>query len=186
MSKTHGDDTRQSNITHEQLFFSKRAVSPTSSEERALLETKEWEVERSQNSGRGRSGSGNSLANARRRRFGESEPWGPQQEEKFPGPEQDVQKTPSLQIAQVLAMEADVERLPGTLLDKSSHGSRIERFRAEPAAPGIQVLKLFIATQQEVVQAKILLIQFGDRGARTRIHIAASFSMFRIHSTQAP
>jgi hypothetical protein len=83
-------------------------------------------------------------------------------------------------------MEADVEGLPGTLLDKGSHGTRIEGFRAEPAAPGIQVLKLFIATQQEVVQAKILLIQCSNRGARTRIHMAASLSLFRIHSTQAP
>jgi hypothetical protein len=129
---------------------------------------------------------GGCLAIERSRRFGERQPWGPQQKEEFPGPEQDVQKPPALQIAQVLAMEADVECLPGALLDKGSHGSRIEGFRAEPAAPGIQVLKLFIATQQEVVQAKILLIQCSNRGARTRIHMAASFSMLRIHSTLAP
>jgi hypothetical protein len=29
------------------------------------------------------------------------------------------------------------------------------------------------------------VIQSSNRGARTRIHVAASFSIFRVHSTQA-
>ena len=89
----------------------------------------------------------------------ETEPRGPQQKEEFASPEQDVQKTPSFQIAQVLAMEADVEGFAGALLDEGSHGSRIQGFRAEPAAPGIQAFKLGITAQEEMIQAKLLLIE---------------------------
>jgi hypothetical protein len=82
-------------------------------------------------------------------------------------------------------MEADVERLPGALFDEGSHGGRLEGFRAGAATPGIQVLKPFIAAQKEVVQAKSLMFQRSNRGARTRIHNAVSFSMIGIHSTRA-
>ncbi len=76
-------------------------------------------------------------------------------------------------------MQADVESLAGALLDKGAPGGRIEGFRGEPPAPGIQALKLVIAAQEKVVQAKILLIQRSNRGARTSIHAAVSFSMHR-------
>lgn len=117
--------------------------------------------------------------------FRECEAGCAQEKKEFPGPEQDVQQTPTLQIAQVLAMEADVQRLARALFDKSAHGGGVHGLCAESAAPRIQAFEPLIAAQQEVVQAKILLIQGSSRGARTRIHAAVSFSMFRIHSTQA-
>jgi len=56
-------------------------------------------------------------------------------------------------------METDVERLAGTLLDESSHGSQVDRVRAEAAAPGVQTLEVLIAGEQEMLQAEIPLIQ---------------------------
>jgi hypothetical protein len=120
-----------------------------------------------------------------RRRFGEFETGSAQEKKEFTSPEQDVQQTPTLQIAQVLAVEADVQRFPRALLDESAHGGGVHGLRAELAAAGIQAFEPFIAPQQKVVQAKILVIQSSHRGARTRIHVAASFSIVRVHSTQA-
>jgi hypothetical protein len=121
----------------------------------------------------------------RRPGFAESEARCAQQKEKLAGPEQDVQKTPALEIAQVRRVQADVERFSRALLDERAHGGRVQGLCAELAAAGIQALEPLVAPQQKVVQAKILVIQSSNRGARTRIHAAASFSMFRVHSTQA-
>jgi hypothetical protein len=120
-----------------------------------------------------------------RRRFRKSKSGGAQEEKEFPGPEQDVQQTPALQITQVLAVKADVQRFPRALLDERAHGGGIQGFRTEPAAARIQTFEPFIAPQKKVVQAKILVIQGSNRSARTRIHNAVSFSIFRVHSTQA-
>jgi hypothetical protein len=124
---------------------------------------------------------GSRLIVLRSHRLRESEARGAQEKKQFSGPEQDVQKTSPLQITQVLAMETDVERLPGALLDKGSHGSGIKGLGAETAAPGIQAFEPFIATKQKVVQAKILLVQRSNCGFRTRIHSAVSFSIVCIH-----
>jgi hypothetical protein len=108
-----------------------------------------------------------------------------QEQEEFTGPEEDVKETPSLQIAQIIAVQANVEGLARALLNEGTHGCRIESLRAETPAPGIQTLELVIATQQEMIQAKILLAQRSNWGARTRIHATVAFSLFCIHSTQA-
>jgi len=56
-------------------------------------------------------------------------------------------------------MKTDVQSLPGTLFDESSHGSQVDGVRAEAAAPGVQALKVLIAREQEMLQAEIPLIQ---------------------------
>jgi len=81
-------------------------------------------------------------------------------------------------------MQAEVKRFAGTFFDEAPQGSEFERIRAELAVPRVYSLELFIATQQEVVQAKILLIQGSNRSARTRIHTAVAFPKHRIHSPQ--
>ena len=89
----------------------------------------------------------------------EGEPRGSQEEEELAGPEQDVQKAAAFEIIKILGMETDVERLAGTLLDESSHGSQVDGVRAEAAAPGVQALEVLIAREQEMLQAKIPLTQ---------------------------
>jgi hypothetical protein len=56
-------------------------------------------------------------------------------------------------------VEADVERLAGTLFDESAHGSQVDGLRTEAAAPGVQVLELLVASEKEMLQAEILLVQ---------------------------
>jgi len=102
---------------------------------------------------------GGSRITIRSRRFGEREPGRAEQKEELTGPEQDVQKAAAFEIAEVLGMETDIERLAGTLFDESSHGGQVGGLRAEGAAPGIQALQFLIAGEQEVLQAEILLIQ---------------------------
>jgi hypothetical protein len=80
--------------------------------------------------------------------FGESEPRCPQQKKQLSGPEQNVQQTPSLQIVQVFALEAQVESLAGTLFSESTHRGQVDGLGAEFAAPGIQTLELFVVAQQ--------------------------------------
>jgi hypothetical protein len=87
------------------------------------------------------------------------EPRSSQEKEEFAGPEQDVQKAAAFEIIKILGMETDVERPAGTLFDESSHGSQVDRVRAEAAAPGVQTLEVLIAREQEMLQAEILLIQ---------------------------
>jgi hypothetical protein len=89
----------------------------------------------------------------------EGEPRGSQEKEEFAGPEQDVQKAAAFEIIKILGMETDVERLAGTLFDESPHGSQVDELRAEAAAPGVQALEVFIAREQEMLQAEILVIQ---------------------------
>jgi hypothetical protein len=109
--------------------------------------------------------------------LGDREARSAQEKEEFAGPEQDVQQTAALEIGQVVGMEADVESFAGALLDEGAHGGRVESFRAEPAAARIQALQFVVAAQKKVIQAKILVIQLSNRGARTRSHTAVSFSM---------
>ncbi len=89
----------------------------------------------------------------------EGEPRGSQEKEELAGPEQDVQKAAAFEIIKILGMETDVERLAGTLFDESPHGSQVDGVRAEAAAPGVQALEVFIAREQEMLQAEILVIQ---------------------------
>jgi hypothetical protein len=56
-------------------------------------------------------------------------------------------------------MKADVERLSRAFFDKGAHIDQVNGLSAEPAASRIKAFKLFIATQQEVVQAESLVIQ---------------------------
>lgn len=109
--------------------------------------------------------------------FGEREARGAQQEEEFAGPEQYIQQTATLEIGQVIGMEADVESLARALFDEGTHGGSVGGFRAEPAAARVQAFQLVVAAQQKVIQAKSLVIQLSNRGARTRSHTAVSFSM---------
>ena len=117
--------------------------------------------------------------------MGKREAWGSQQEEQLTCPEQNVQQSSALKIAQAFTLQADVERLSRAFLDENAHGAHVYGFSAELAAPGIKDLKPFITTQQEVVQAKSLVIQCGNRGATTRTHQAVSFPKHRIPSTPA-
>ena len=126
------------------------------------------------------------LAFRGRYRFGEREARGSKQEEQFTRPEQNVQQASALEIAQVFRLQADVERLSRAFLDEGTRRDQVERLSAGLAAPRINALKPFITTQQEVVQAEILVIQCSNRGASTRTHAAVSFPKHRIHSTQAP
>ena len=89
----------------------------------------------------------------------EGEPGGSQEKEELAGPEQDVQKAAAFEIIKILGMEADVERLAGTLFDESSHGSQVDGVCAEAATPGVQALEVLIAREQEMLQAKIPLTQ---------------------------
>ena len=115
--------------------------------------------------------------------MGEGEAWGSQQQEKLTGPEQNIQQATALEIAQVLRLQADVERLSRAFLDEGSHGTHVEKLNAELAAPRIKALKPFITAHQEVVQAENLVIQCSNRGAATRTHPAATFPNLCIHST---
>jgi hypothetical protein len=87
------------------------------------------------------------------------ESWGSQEKEELAGPKQDVQKAAAIEIGKFRRVEADVERLAGTLFDESSHGSQVDGVGAEAAAPGIQALEVLIAREQEMLQAEIPLIQ---------------------------
>ncbi len=82
-------------------------------------------------------------------------------------------------------METDIERPAGTLFDESSHGGQVGGLRAEGAAPGIQALQFLIAGEQEMLQAKILLIQRCNRGAAARSFATDSFMMHCLHRPQA-
>jgi hypothetical protein len=115
-------------------------------------------------------------------RLGEGEAWGAQQEEEFAGPEQNVQQTAALQIAQVLRLEADVEGFSRAFLDEGAHGGQVDGFNAEFAAAGINALESFIAAQKEMVQAESLAIQCSNRGPATSTHLAVSFPSHRIQS----
>lgn len=44
-------------------------------------------------------------------RFGEGEAWRAQQEEQLTGPKQNIQQAPALQIAQILGLQANIQRL---------------------------------------------------------------------------
>ncbi len=81
-------------------------------------------------------------------------------------------------------MQAEVKRFAGTFFDEAPQGSEFERIRAELAVPGVYSLELFRAPQQEVIQAKILLIQGSDRGVQSRIHTAVAFPKHRIQAPQ--
>jgi hypothetical protein len=56
-------------------------------------------------------------------------------------------------------VETDVECLARTILDESSHGRQVDELRAEAAAPGVQVLELLVAREQEMFQAEILPVE---------------------------
>ena len=92
-------------------------------------------------------------------RLGERETWSAQQEEEFTGPEQDVQQAAALKIAQILRLQADVERFPRAFFDEGAHCGQVYGFSGEPAATRIKTFKPFITTLQEVVQAESLVIQ---------------------------
>jgi hypothetical protein len=91
--------------------------------------------------------------------LGEREARGAQQEEQFTCPEQDIQQASALKIGQTLRLKADVERLSRAFFDKGAHIGQVSGLNAEPAASRIKAFKLFITTQQEVVQAESLVIQ---------------------------
>lgn len=82
-----------------------------------------------------------------------------QQKKQLTGPKQDIQQSPSLEIVQIFAMEADVEGLPRAFLNERSPCGQVQGVRLELAGPGVERLKLFITTQQKVIQAESLLIQ---------------------------
>lgn len=90
-----------------------------------------------------------------------------------------------MEIIKILGMETDVERLAGTFFDESSHGSQVDRLRAEATAPGVQALEVLIARQQEMLQAEILPIQGCNRKAAARAFSAVSFVKIGFHSPQA-
>ena len=117
--------------------------------------------------------------------MGEGEAWGPQQQEQFTGPEQNIQQASALEIAQVLRLQADVKRLSRAFLDEGSHRDHVDGFSTELAAPRIKAVKPFVTTHQEVVQAERLVTQCSNRGASTGTRPAASFANLGIHSSQA-
>jgi len=108
-----------------------------------------------------------------------------QQKEQFTSPEQNIQQASALKIAEIFRLQADVERLSRAFFDEGAHGDEVDRFCANLAPPRIKALKLFITTQQEMVQAESLAIQCSNRGAATRTHPAVSFLKHRSHFPQA-
>src|SRR5260370_4766938 len=133
-----------------------------------------------------RSGAGGEVLVGRGYGLGEGEARGPQQEEEFAGPEQNVQQAAALEIGQALGMQADVEGLSRAFLDEGAHGRQVHGLGgAELTAPRIKAFQLFITTRQEVVQAESLVIQCSNRGPATRTHPAVSTRKHRIHPTPA-
>ena len=130
-------------------------------------------------------GAGGELTFGGRHGLGEGEAWGAQQEEKFTGPEQNVQQAAALKIGESLRLQADVEGFSGAFLAESAHGAQVNGISGQLPASRVTPLKPFVATLQEVVQAENLVIQSSNRGAATRTHPAISFPKDRIHSTQA-
>jgi len=111
---------------------------------------------------------------------------GAQENEEFAGPEQDVQQSSALEIGEILGMQADVQSLARTLLDKRAHGHDIRGNRRESPAAGIHGFEPLVAVLQEMVQAKILLIQGNNRGAATRSCAAVSFPRHWTHRPHDP
>jgi hypothetical protein len=91
--------------------------------------------------------------------LGDSEAWDAQEDEEFAGPEQNIEQAAALEIAQVLRLEADVEGFSRAFLDEGAHGSEVDGIGGKFAAAGINALQLFVAAEQEMVQAESLVIQ---------------------------
>jgi hypothetical protein len=91
--------------------------------------------------------------------LGDSEAWDAQEDEEFAGPEQNIEQAAALKIAQVLRLKADVEGFSRAFLYEGAHGSEVDGIGGKLAAAGINALKLFVAAEQEMVQAESLLIQ---------------------------
>src|SRR5690348_8460675 len=113
--------------------------------------------------------------------FAERDARSAQQEKKFAGPEQNVQQAPTLQIGEVLALQANVQRFARAFLDERAHRRQCDRIFADFLPARIHTFQFAVATREKMIQTKSLLIQGSNRGAVASTLAAVSFPHVCIH-----
>ena len=127
----------------------------------------------------------NDVALAARKRIRKAGTGRAQKNEKFSGPQQNVQQAPALQIAEFRGAQAHVESLMRALLHERAHLRELRGFRRHTMSARIHAVQLFVAAPDKVIQAKILLSQGSNRVPCTRIHTALSVRQHLFHGPQA-